>query len=184
MHGRALGAGICVAILTASICGCHGEAWNQWADGWNLSAKGPAPRDRRPVPDPIKLLLPKAIRIHPFTGMRTFDETGGIKGVDVRIEAIDSYDDAAKAFGSFRFEMYHFVPNSLNPKGKRIAVWAEDLLQPRKNLLHWDKITRTYEFKLQWDEPIPVGQLFVLEATFDTPFSERLFDQRVFISGQ
>jgi hypothetical protein len=151
---------------------------------WSLEAKGSSPEAPQAVPKPINLMLPKAVRIHPFTGTRTFDEAGGIKGLDVRAEVIDYYEDAAKAFGSFRFEMYHFIPNSTDPKGKRIATWDEDLLEPKKNLLHWDKITRTYEFKLQWTEAIPIGQRFVLEVTFTSPFTDRLFDQRVFISGQ
>ena len=138
----------------------------------------------QPVPEPINLLLPKTVRIHPFTGTRSFDEAGGIRGIDVRIEAIDHYGDPIKAFGQMRFELFRFKPNSTDPKGKRIAVWEESIIAPKKNLVHWDKITRTYEFKLQWDSPIPVGRKFVLQAVFTSPFTERMFAERVFISGQ
>ena len=62
---------------------------------------------------------------------------GGIKGVDVRIEAVDAYGDAPKAFGNFRFEMYKFVPNSLDPKGKRLATWEESVLEPKANDKTW-----------------------------------------------
>lgn len=143
----------------------------------------PAAADQ-PVPEPINLLLPRTIRIHPFTGTRSFDEAGGIRGIDVRIEAVDHYGDPTKAFGQMRFELFRFKPNSPDPKGKRIAVWEESTIAPRKNLLHWDKITRTYEFKLQWESPIPVGKKFVLQTVFTSPFTERLFAQRVFTSGQ
>jgi hypothetical protein len=177
MPRQAFGTDVLVLLLAASAAGCNGT-------GFGLRANSAVSDSRRVVPAPINLMLPKTIRIHPFTGTRTFDEAGGIKGVDVRIEAIDAYGDAVKAFGNFRFEMYYFLPNSLDPRGERIAVWEEDLLEPRKNLMHWDKITRTYEFKLQWDQPIPVGQRFVLEATFASPFTDRLYDQRVFVSGQ
>lgn len=139
---------------------------------------------QQPVPSPISLLLPREIRIHPFTGARTFDEAGGIKGIDVRIEAVDTYGDATKAFGDFRFELYAYKPNSSDPKDARIAAWAVSLMEPKDNLVHWDNITRTYEFKLQWDKPIAVGQRFVLNAIFASPFTERLFTERVFISGQ
>ena len=150
---------------------------------WGFGTKSPVSREPQEIPQPISLLLPKSVRVHPFTG-RTFDEAGGISGIDVRIEAIDAYGDATKAFGSFRFEMYRFMPNSLDPKGDMIATWDEDLLDPTKNLLHWDKTTRLYTFKLQWDQPVPVGRRLVLVATFDSPFTERLADQWEFVSGQ
>ena len=150
---------------------------------WNKADVNTAQTDQ-PVPEPINLLLPKSVRIHPFTGTRSFDEAGGIRGIDVRIEAVDHYGDPTKAFGQMRFELFRFKPNSTDPKGKRIAVWEESTIAPKKNLVHWDKITRTYEFKLQWDSPIPVGRKFVLQAVFTSPFTERMFAERVFISGQ
>jgi len=168
---------VCMLGLIATACGC-GDA------GWGFGFKQSAAAPPQAVPAPIDLLLPKTIRIHPFTQTRVFDEAGGIKGVDVRIEAVDAYGDATKAFGDFRFEMYDFVTNSLDPKGKRIATWNESLLEPKRNLLHWDKITRTYEFKLQWDRPIPVGKRYVLVAVFSSPFTRRIIDERVFVSGQ
>lgn len=168
------------ALLIPALLGCDSGGKGNWSFG----SKAP-PSDRpQSIPEPIHLLLPASIRLHPFTGTRTFDESSGIRGVDVRIEAMDRLGDATKAFGEFRFEMYQFVPNSQNPKGDLIATWVEDVFPPRKNLLHWDKITRTYEFKLQWDKPIPVGKRFVLLATFNSPFTERMYAERVFVSGQ
>ena len=152
--------------------------------GCAVGTKGSLEATTQPIPEPISLILPQTIRLHPFTGTRTFDEHGGIRGIDVRMEADDAYGDPTKAFGEFRFEMYDFAPNNVDPKGKRIATWTESLIEPQKNLLHWDKITRTYEFKLQWDNAIPVGKRFVLVAYFSSPFTPRLDTQRVFISGQ
>jgi len=161
----------------ATACGCKDP-------GWDFGFKKSAPVSPQVVPAPIDLLLARTIRIHPFTQTRVLDEAGGIRGVDVRIEADDAYGDATKAFGDFRFEMYHFVTNSLDPKGERIATWNVSLLDPKQNLVHWDKITRTYEFKLQWDQPIPVGKRYVLVAVFSSPFTRRIMDERVFVSGQ
>lgn len=138
----------------------------------------------RKVEPPLSLLLPREIRIHPFTGTRTFDEAGGIRGVDVRIEAVDAYGDTTKAFGNFRFELFTYRPTSENNRGQLLATWDVSLMDAQANLLHWDKITRTYKFKLQWDQPIPVGQRFVLVAVLASPYTERLFAQRTFISGQ
>ncbi len=148
------------------------------------NAPDAAPHAGGQVPQPINLLLPRQIRIHPFTGTRTFAEAGGIRGIDVRIEAIDAYDDTTKAYGNFRFELYAFRGNSLDPKGEQLTVWNVPLSEPDDNLLHWDSIIRAYKFKLQWDQPIPVGRQFVLVAVFSSRFTERLFDQRVFVAGQ
>jgi len=136
------------------------------------------------VPRPISLTLPKQIAIHPFTGIRLFDESGGIKGVDVRIQALDASGDSTKAFGDFRFELYVFRPNSLDPRGERLAVWEVPVADPKINSLHWDNITRAYKFKLQWEQPIPVGKQYVLAAVFSSAFTERLMAQRVFVAGQ
>jgi len=136
------------------------------------------------IPRPINLLLPREIKLHPFTGTRTFDAAGGIRGIDVRVQALDAYGDATKAFGEFRFELFEFVPNRPDPKGNRVNLWNNDLLDPKVNLVHWDPITRTYAFKLQWFNGIPVGERFVLTVTFASPYTDRLFDERVFVSGE
>jgi hypothetical protein len=136
------------------------------------------------VPSPINLLLPQRIHIHPFTGMKTFDAAGGVKGIDVRVEALDAYGDATKAFGDFRFELYAFRPQNPDPKGRLIASWSEPLLDPKVNALHWWNVSRTYVFKLQCEQPIAIGQQYVLLATFSSPYSDRKFAQRVITAGQ
>ncbi len=160
-------------LLTVAVAGCKGDVLTGGADGGEQS-----------VPGPINLLLPHEIRIHPFTGTRTFDEAGGVRGIEVRVEARDAYADPTKAFGEFRFELYDYKPNRPDHRGDRLAMWRESLLEPEKNLVHWDEITRTYEFKLQWARAIPVGRRFVLVAVFDSPFTRRLFAERTAISGE
>jgi hypothetical protein len=161
-------------FLCLAACGCDG--------GWGLN--GGNATVETAIPEPISLMLPEEIRLHSFTRTRVFDDAGGIRGVDVRVEAVDAYGDATKAFGTFRFEMYRFQHAQPDPKGQQIAAWTEELLNPERNLLHWEKVHRMYRFKLQWDQPIPVGQRYVLVAYFDSPYTQRLSDERVFISGQ
>jgi hypothetical protein len=165
----------CLGLLMLGGCAGRGD--------WLVKTKGGRDGSVQPVPEPVNLLLPTSIRIHPFTG-RTFAEAGGISGIDVRIEALDYFGDPTKAFGDFRFELYDFIANRLDPKGNRVGVWDVPLLEPSANMLHWDKITRLYVFKLQWPEPIPVGKRVVLVATFDSPFTTRLSDESQFVSGQ
>ncbi len=148
----------------------------------------PSPQPAEPgsveVPEPLNLLLPTEIRFHPFTRTRILDANGGVSGINVRIEAIDAYGDSTKAFGDFRFEMYQFRPNSPDCKGMRLATWHESVMEPGKNLVHWDKFARAYRFKLKWDHPVPAGQRFVLVAVFSSPFAQRLFAESVFVSGE
>lgn len=141
------------------------------------------PEPFRKVPHPIDLLLPRQVRIHPFTG-RVFDEEGGVKGVDVRVEARDAYGDATKAFGTFRFELYEYRRSRPDERGPRIASWTVELLDVRENVKHWDMIAKRYDFKLVWDRPVPVGKRFVLTVDFSSPFTDRMSDQHVFVSGQ
>jgi hypothetical protein len=138
----------------------------------------------QPVGQTLGLLLPQKIRIHPFTGTRTFSQQGGIKGFDVRIEATDAFGDATKAIGSFRFELYSFKGDSADPKGQRLAVWNIDVGDFDSNRSYWNGITRTYQFKLGWDEPVPVGRKLVLVAVFQSPYTPRLMDEHLFVAGQ
>ncbi len=161
------------ALLVVAVCGCELPP-----------PTAPQTLVSQPVPSPVNLLLPQKIRIHSFTRTGELGEDGdGVRGIDVRIQAMDAYDDATKAFGKFRFELFRFRPNSSDPKGPRLAVWTVDVGRFEENRRHWNSIMRTYQFKLGWDEPVPVGQKLVLTATFDSPFSNRLFHEYVFVSG-
>jgi hypothetical protein len=164
-------AAVLAASLAAALAGCNGSG-NRW-----LPASRPGVET--PVPQPVDLLLPRSIKIHPFTGTRTFGDAGGVRGIEVHVEALDAFDDSAKAFGSFRFELYTYKRNSPESKGRQMHVWTVDLTKPADNLVHWDKVHRNYLFKLQWDQPIEVGNRFLLMAVFESPFTERLTDSRV-----
>ncbi len=169
---------VAMALLLAPVCGCNWDAsTNKWSWGAGTGAK-------TPVPDPINLTLPKTISFHPFTGSRVFGESGGVQGIDARLEAKDAFGDSTKAFGEFRFELYRYKPNSPDPRGQQLATWEENLTDPKKNLTHWDGFTRSYEFKLRWEQPIAIGDKFIMVAVFSSPFTERKFTQREFISGQ
>lgn len=168
---------IVLALCAAVLAGCKND---DGAGDWKLrSASGPAVRK---LPPPYQLLLPGQVRIHPFTGT-TFTDAGGVEGIEARVEVRDRCGDAAKAFGNFRFELFVFRPEKPDPRGRRVAIWEEKLIDARKNLMHWDKISRCYKFRLG-DMAIPVGVRYVLRLTFSSPFTERLFSQTVFVSGE
>ena len=181
LSSAAAGRLLLALLAAAGPIGCQ----SNWMSGfWPRDPSPPLPGSVE-VPEPLNLLLPSEIKIHSFTGTRTFDEkAGGVRGIDVRVEAIDAYGDSTKAFGDFRFEIWTYIPNSLNKKGTQLSTGSESVRQPRKNLVHWDKCARAYRFKLKWDQSIPVGQRFVLVAVFESPFTQRLYNDHVFISGE
>jgi hypothetical protein len=126
------------------------------------------------IKPPLSLMLPHTIRVHPFTGLRTLE--AGVRGLDVRMEALDAYEDTTKAFGTFRFELYEFKPYSSNRKGALIESWEVDLMNSRENVIRWDPITRSYRFKLGLNESVPAGRRLVLAVSFESPYSfNRLF---------
>ena len=131
------------------------------------------------VPAPINLLLPRSMRIHEFTKVRQADPSRGVPaGIDVRIEALDSFGDACKAFGTFRFEAYAYRPNSADPKGDRIDTWDVSVAEPRANAIHWDAFSQKYEFHLNWSRPVTGVPPVVLVAVFQSDFTPRMIDER------
>jgi len=193
-----IGLSVILLVLAGLVTGC-GDNNKLDLGKWFRKSDAPVPATqpatgqpggpqhaRVDVPEPVNLLLPERINIHPFTVTRTFDQAGGIRGVDVRIEAFNAFQEATKAFGDFRFEIYSHKANSIEPKDKICGVWevTPSLLDPKENLRYWNRSQQMYEFKLQWDQPIPVGRKFVLVAVFTSPFTPRMTAQRTFTSGE
>ncbi len=174
------GIGLFLAVLTAaSLGGCA-----EMKEAWDDMMRTPPPAAQK-IPSPIHLLLPRSIKIHHFTRTRFSSKKGkdGFRGIDVHIAAIDAFDDHTKAFGKFRFEMYSYKPDVPGNRGKQLAVWNENIIKPRKNVLHWDQSARTYRFKLKWKKSL-AKRNFILVAVFQSPFTRRLFDEREFVSGE
>lgn len=168
-----------LALLMTAGCEWAGVGPREPEPGADIEAAS----GTKDVPHPIDLLLPHEVRIHPFTG-RTFDEEGGIRGIEVRVEARDAYGDSTKAFGQFRFELYAWRPDRPDAQGGRVAAWTEDLFDARTNVKHWDMIAKRYQFRLLGERSIPVGRKYVLVVYFDSPFTERLRDEYVFMAGE
>ncbi|GAG07820.1 unnamed protein product, partial [marine sediment metagenome] len=134
------------------------------------------------IPAPINLLLPKTIVVHPFTQTNIFEQ--GSFGLHVRVQAKDYYGDPTKAFGDFRFELYEFRRQHQGKKGKKITQWEVGISRPKANLLHWDRHTRSYEFKLSIDRPVREGAHMMLVVVFTSRFTSRLVGEREIIAGE
>ncbi len=142
---------------------------------------GCPPPEPRPTPPP---LLPRRVRLHPFTRTWPGDEGPGAGGIEARVEAIDHFGDTTKAFGTFRFEMFAYRPHQAEPAGRRLEVWSVDLMDADANLIHWDRLSRTYKFRLMWSRPFPADRQFVLRVTFLPPAGPRLFDEQTFVASE
>ena len=136
------------------------------------------------VPRPVDLLLPQNIRIHPFTTLQTL-EGRDVMGIEAHMEALDAFGDPTKAFGDVRFELYEFQANSPDNKGKRLNVWLVGIGDAANNMVHWDRVTRSYLFKLELTSQVKLGKTsgpaerYVLVAVFASPYTQRLFAEHV-----
>ena len=91
------------------------------------------------------------------------------------IELLDSAGSRIKSSGNFRFELYHFLPRSSKPKGKRIFIWPDiDLTAAAKNNTHWQDHLRAYQFDLDLDFAPPQNETYILQTTCLTPTGKRL----------
>ena len=162
---------VSVVCTLGFFTGCD---WVRWSSRGTSNTA-----DRIKIPPPINALLPQRIEVHPFTRIGVLSERGDIHGIDLCIRAVDSYGDATKAFGKFRFELYQFKPGSPDPKGALLAVWNENIETLKENRRYWDNISRTYRFKLAWDRETLPSEKFVIVVIFQSRYSDRLFAQRV-----
>lgn len=162
MHRYRLTIYVALVLLTGLVAGC------------------PPP----PSPTTPPALLPRRIRLHPFTQTWPAERAGATGGIEARVEAIDHFGDTTKAFGTFRFEAFAYRPHQAESSGRRLAVWSVDLTDAEANLTHWDRLSRTYKFRLMWSRPVPAGERFVLRGTFLPPDGPRLFDEQVLVAGE
>jgi len=122
----------------------------------------------------IDLLMPRSIEILPFTRPATFDEDLIPDGIEVVLRPLDAFGDQTKAVGLFRFELYQFRKASSEPRGHRLGVWQVDVSTKAAQKSHWDRITRTYRFRLLWTGRRAVEAKYILEVTFMSQWGRRL----------
>ena len=165
------------------LAGCDGS-WNARGRGAQAPMPGELSKDnpyqRITVPSPLSELLPRAIQIHEFTAVEKF--ASDKQGVNLRIQCTDGFGSRTKAFGRFRFELRQFVQAEPQSAGALIRWWVVDLLDAHQNKQHGQNTLMLYEFKLECDQPLPTNGKYVLVAAFDSPYSDRLFTERVFVA--
>lgn len=110
---------------------------------------------------------PALMRVHPFTSLR-FDESVGTHVISAHVEFRDRVNDVTKAVGSFRFELYRVTEHGGASSVSRhlLYQWSASVQTIDENVAHYDRATRTYEFKLSLDQPPEPGSRLLLLVQF------------------
>ena len=152
------------------------------ATNWQMFRSADSSVPTKSARQQLKMLMPSQLEILPFTKPRSWDDDYIPDGIEVVLRPLDSFGDQTKAVGTFRFELYQFQKAHADPKGQRIALWKVDLISKKAQSLHWDKITRTYTFRLGWNADMPPFKpgKYVLEVTYISPWNERISADYIF----
>ena len=154
----------------------------QSSTNWNMFRKTPINTENTSARQQLKLLMPSQLEILPFTKPRSWGNDYIPDGIEVVLRPLDSFGDQTKAVGTFRFELYQFRKAHADPRGQRIALWQVNLTSKKDQKLHWDKITRTYTFRLGWTKNMPPFKpgKYVLQVTYISPWNERISATYIF----
>lgn len=129
----------------------------------------------------VEYYSPTQIRVMPFTKIRSFDDDVIPDGLLVSLRPLDGAGDPIKAYGSFLFELYEFRPATANHRGQRLQSWTQAVRDLDDQRTFWERVTSTYEFQLSWEgNPLPTDKKYILAASFESPGTDRLFDEYEF----
>ncbi len=165
-----LAAGLAVAAW-AAVAGCGSPN------------ERPTEADATPAPIDVEpgLFDPTGIVVGFFTQARDFDGKGGPDGLEVYVRPVDQFGDPTKVVGTFRIEVFAYRLHTTERRGRRLGHWEVPVLDAESNRRYYDPRTRSYQFPLEWEQPIAGGTEVVVQATFypaETP-DRKLIAQRV-----
>ncbi|RMF82518.1 MAG: hypothetical protein D6744_06005 [Planctomycetota bacterium] len=129
----------------------------------------------------VDLMMPRSIEIQKYlTRPRDFDGNGVDDGIEIILAVNDSFDDPIKCVGEFHFELYTLRMASGDRLGERVAFWPVKVNDAEAVRQYWDRMSRFFQFDLQFpDNVLPTGR-YILTARLRTPTGEQLFDQYEF----
>ncbi len=166
LPSAAIGRTIVILLAGASVYGvaCSRPHVTEMASG--LSAE-----------DVVAFYGPRRLQVLPFTKPRSFDDDLIPDGVEVSLRTLDGSGDAVKAYGEFMFEVYEYRQAAGNHRGERLQVWEQPVLNLDDQKQFWERVTTTYQFQLSWEgRPLTPQKKYILDASFQTPGGQRLFD--------
>ena len=141
---------------------------------------GPAMSPKGSIPASIaRSYAPERIRIIGLTDIiGTTALSLNVARLNIYVDLLDAYGSRIKSPGTFRFELYEFVPRSSDPRGDRLILWPDiDLIAAEVNNTYWQDYLRTYQFKLDIDFEPGDTRTFILETTYITAQGKYLTDK-------
>lgn len=131
------------------------------------------------MPPAAGLMLVKSIQILPVTQAGDWNEDGEVDGFEVYVEALDHFGDSTKAVGTFRFELFPYRPAHADPRElKPAGTWEVRIETAEQAVRYWDRFSRNYHFNLVLKNMPDVGQQYIFQATYVTPWGKTITDQR------
>jgi len=104
-----------------------------------------------------------SMRIYP--GSRFIADNKHIS-LEVRIELLDEMQDSIKGAGRFHLQLTNKQSKGLTAAQMRLYAWDVPLLTLAQQQRFYDRVTRTYLFRLKMDEQLLPPQDTVLKVTF------------------
>lgn len=129
----------------------------------------------------IEMMIPRRIEIQKYL-TRPIDVAPGENAdtIEVILAAYDSFGHGVKTTGTFQFELYEQRLASGDKLGKRLAYWRVEIKTSEDVMAHWDHLSRFFKFPLAMpNEPLKPGH-YVLQARFQSPIGEMLYDEYPF----
>jgi len=118
---------------------------------------------------------PSGIHVIGLTSIERNPQKNNSSLISIYVSLMDSFDCSIKSPGSFRFELYEYVPRSSQPKGKRLIVWPDiDLADKEENNRYWNDLIRAYNFKLNANINPNAPKNYALQATCMTGGGKRV----------
>ena len=121
---------------------------------------------------------PVRIRVYPSSRFNT-DSDNQTVVLEARIELLDDMDDAIKGVGQFHFELLGDPGRGRTALDRRLYSWDVAVFTLEQQTRRYDKVTRTYLFRLKVDEPFLPPKDTTLKAVFVPPTGHPLEDQTI-----
>jgi hypothetical protein len=131
--------------------------------------------------DTLSLMLPRSIKIQPFTKIKSFNQDEIPDGILAVVRAYDKFGDPVKASGLWYFELWTYVNASGERKGERLALWESNASTAEEVRLYWTR-AEMLEFQLAWTsgiENLKPGSKYVFTARYRAPWDETFQDEYV-----
>ena len=122
-----------------------------------------------------ELWQPRPVRVRVYPASRfVADQNRKRVVLEARIELLDDMGDSIKSVGEFHFELLGEPGRGRTTLDRRLYTWDVPLLTLRQQQSHYDKVTRTYLFRLKMDDAFSPSKDTTLKVWFVPSGGHRL----------